>query len=109
MHFNEAFHGRSGYTLSVTNTNDPNKHQRFAKFTDWPRIINPKITFPLEDHIGEVEWLEAQSLKQIKHAIANDPNGIAAVIIETIQAKAATTTSVQNSSNSSVRSATSQT
>ena len=85
MHFNEAFHGRSGYTLSVTNTNDPNKHQRFAKFTDWPRIINPKITFPLEDHIGEVEWLEAQSLKQIKHAIANDPNGIAAVIIETIQ------------------------
>ena len=85
MHFNEAFHGRSGYTLSVTNTNDPNKHQRFAKFTDWPRVLNPKITFPLEDHIGEVEWLEAQSLKQIKHAIANDPNGIAAIIIETIQ------------------------
>ena len=58
MHFNEAFHGRSGYTLSVTNTNDPNKHQRYAKFTDWPRIINPKITFPLEEHIGDVEWLD---------------------------------------------------
>ncbi len=85
MHFNEAFHGRSGYTLSVTNTNDPNKYQRFAKFTDWPRIINPKITFPLEDHIGEVEWLEELSLKQIKYAIANDPDGIAAVVIETIQ------------------------
>lgn len=85
MHFNEAFHGRSGYTLSVTNTNDPNKHQRFAKFTEWPRVINPKITFPLKDHIGEVEWLEALSLKQIKNAIANDPNGIAAIIIETIQ------------------------
>lgn len=85
MHFNEAFHGRSGYTLSVTNTNDPNKHQRFAKFTEWPRIINPKITFPLEDNIGQVEWLEAQAIKQIKQAIMDDPDGIAAVIIETIQ------------------------
>lgn len=85
MHFNEAFHGRGGYTLSVTNTNDPNKHQRFAKFTEWPRVLNPKITFPLEENIGVVEWLEAQSIKQIKQAIADDPDGIAAVIIETIQ------------------------
>ncbi len=36
IHFNDAFHGRSGYTLSVTNTNDPNKYQFFAKY-DWPR------------------------------------------------------------------------
>ena len=85
MHFNEAFHGRSGYTLSVTNTNDPNKHQRFAKFTEWPRVLNPKITFPLADNLGTVEWLEAQSIKQIKRAIMDDPDGIAAVIIETIQ------------------------
>ena len=85
MHFNEAFHGRSGYTLSTTNTHDPNKHQRFAKFTEWPRVLNPKITFPLEQHIGEVEWLEAQSIKQIKRAIMDDPDGIAAIIIETIQ------------------------
>ena len=47
IHFNEAFHGRGGYTLSVTNTADPNKYQRFAKF-DWPRVLNPKIVFPLE-------------------------------------------------------------
>ncbi|MDO5562829.1 MAG: L-lysine 6-transaminase [Synergistaceae bacterium] len=85
MHFNEAFHGRGGYTLSVTNTHDPNKHQRFAKFTDWPRVLNPKITFPVEENIGIIEWLEAQSIKQIKNAIMNDPDGIAAVIIETIQ------------------------
>lgn len=85
MHFNEAFHGRGGYTLSVTNTNDPNKHQRFAKFTDWPRVINPKITFPVEDNLGIIEWLEAQSVKQMKRAIADDPDGIAAIIIETIQ------------------------
>lgn len=85
MHFNEAFHGRGGYTLSVTNTNDPNKHQRFAKFNDWPRIINPKITFPLEENRHITEWLEAQAVKQIKQAIADDPDGIAAIVIETIQ------------------------
>lgn len=85
LHFNEAFHGRGGYTLSVTNTNDPNKYQRFAKFNDWPRVLNPKITFPLEDNIAITEWLEAQSTKQIKMAIADDPDGIAAIIIETIQ------------------------
>jgi L-lysine 6-transaminase len=85
LHFNEAFHGRSGYTLSVTNTQEINKFQRFAKYNDWPRVLNPKITFPLADHIREVEWLESQSLKQIKQAIMNDPDGIAAIIIETIQ------------------------
>jgi L-lysine 6-transaminase len=85
IHFNEAFHGRGGYTLSVTNTADPNKYQRFAKFRDWPRIINPKITFPLKENIHIVEWLEEQAVKQIKNAIANDPDGHCAIIIETIQ------------------------
>lgn len=85
IHFNEAFHGRGGYTLSVTNTADPNKHQRFAKFNDWPRIINPKITFPLEDNMGITEWLEEQAVKQIRKAIADDPGGHCAIVIETIQ------------------------
>ena len=44
MHLREAFHGRTGYTLSLTNT-DPKKTQYFPKF-DWPRIDNPKLTFP---------------------------------------------------------------
>lgn len=85
IHFNEGFHGRSGYTLSVTNTNDPNKYQYFAKFSDWPRVINPKITFPLEDNLSIVEWLEQQAIKQIKRAIADDPDGICAILLETIQ------------------------
>lgn len=84
IHFNEAFHGRGGYTLSVTNTADPNKHQRFAKF-DWPRVLNPKIVFPLEKNIGIVEWMEAQSLKQIQNILDNDPDGCCAIVIETIQ------------------------
>jgi L-lysine 6-transaminase len=85
IHFNEAFHGRGGYTLSVTNTADPNKYQRFAKFTEWPRVINPKITFPLEKNLAITEWLEEQSIKQIMRAIADDPDGHCAIIIETIQ------------------------
>lgn len=85
IHFNEAFHGRGGFTLSLTNTADPNKHQRFAKFNDWPRVINPKITFPLAENLGTVEWLEAQAIKQINRAIDNDPDGHCAIIIETIQ------------------------
>ena len=47
IHFKEAFHGRSGYTLSLTNT-DPNKINYFPKF-NWPRVSNPKITFPLNE------------------------------------------------------------
>ncbi|MDR1650784.1 MAG: L-lysine 6-transaminase [Synergistaceae bacterium] len=85
IHFNEAFHGRGGYTLSVTNTADPNKHQRFAKFNDWPRIINPKITFPLESNLEITQWLESQAIKQITNAIGNDPDGHCAIVIETIQ------------------------
>lgn len=84
IHFKDSFHGRSGYTLSITNTADPNKYLYFAKF-DWPRILNPKITFPLEDKLEEVKKAEALSVKQIKNAIAKDPHGHCAIIIETIQ------------------------
>src|SRR4029077_1820415 len=41
IHFERAFHGRSGYTLSLTNT-DPRKTAYFAKFS-WPRISCPRI------------------------------------------------------------------
>ena len=44
IHFKQAFHGRTGYTLSLTNT-DPIKTQYFPKFA-WPRIDNPKIQLP---------------------------------------------------------------
>ena len=39
LHFRRAFHGRSGYTMSLTNT-DPRKTDLFAKF-DWPRVSCP--------------------------------------------------------------------
>ncbi|HKJ80536.1 MAG TPA: L-lysine 6-transaminase [Ignavibacteriaceae bacterium] len=83
LHFKEAFHGRSGYTMSLTNT-DPVKVKYFPKF-DWPRVINPKITFPLEDNLESVKKLEQQSIEEIQNAIKNNKDEIAVIIIEPIQ------------------------
>lgn len=85
IHFKEAFHGRSGYTMSLTNT-DPTKVKYYPKF-DWPRITNPKIQFPLENHLDEVIKLENQAIEEIKIAIKNNPDDIAVIIIEPIQAE----------------------
>ena len=85
IHFQQAFHGRSGYTLSLTNTADVRKIQYFPKF-NWPRIVNPKCTFPLVgENLARVEALERRALEQIRAAIARDPDDIACLIIEPIQ------------------------
>jgi L-lysine 6-transaminase len=85
IHFNQAFHGRTGYTLSLTNTSDPRKTIYFPKF-DWPRIVNPKLSFPITDEVlEEVEKNEKLAVEQIKTAITNHPDDIAALIIEPIQ------------------------
>lgn len=87
IHFKQAFHGRSGYTLSLTNTSDPRKYMYFPKF-DWPRIINPKMYFPLtEESLAKTVETEKQAIQQINEAIKNNPNEIACLIIETIQAE----------------------
>ena len=84
LHFKEAFHGRSGYTLSLTNT-DPVKTKYFPKF-DWPRLDNPYLNFPLNEKvISDVKDKELLAVKQIEQAILDFPNDIAALIIEPIQ------------------------
>lgn len=83
LHLTGAFHGRSGYTLSLTNT-EPNKTARFPKF-DWPRIDTPAITFPLADHLDEVVAAEERALAQARRAFADHPHDIAAFIAEPIQ------------------------
>ena len=83
IHFREAFHGRTGYTLSLTNT-DPTKTNYFPKFK-WPRIENPKVIFPLEKHLGEVVAAEKRAVAAIEKAIAENKDDIAAIIIEPIQ------------------------
>ncbi len=85
IHFKQAFHGRTGYTLSLTNTSDPRKTQYFPKF-DWPRITNPKIKFPLnEENLNRVKKLEDKALKEVNDTINKDKNEIAGLIIEPIQ------------------------
>jgi L-lysine 6-transaminase len=85
IHLKEAFHGRSGYTLSLTNTFDPNKTKYFPKF-NWPRVTNPKITFPLnEENLKKVQELEKRSLEEIENALKENPDDIAAFIMEPIQ------------------------
>ena len=83
MHFREAFHGRTGYTLSMTNT-DPVKIKHFPKF-DWPRISNPKIIFPLENNLEAVIKAENNTIEEIKKALLENKDEIAALIIEPIQ------------------------
>ncbi len=85
IHFRQAFHGRSGYCLSLTNTIDPAKTQYFPKFS-WPRIENPKIRFPMnEENRLAVERAEEEAYRQIEQAFDQNPNDIAAIIIEPIQ------------------------
>jgi len=85
IHFNNAFHGRTGYTLSLTNTADPRKTALFPKF-DWPRITNPRCLYPLEgENLRQVEDAEALAVKQIREVCERDGDDIAALIIEPIQ------------------------
>ncbi len=86
IHFKNAFHGRTGYTMSLTNT-DPLKVKYFPKF-QWPRIHNPILSFPLTDAVLEqVKKEETMAIDQIKNAISQNPDDIAALIIEPIQAE----------------------
>ncbi|MGI8459778.1 MAG: L-lysine 6-transaminase [Propionibacteriaceae bacterium] len=83
LHLTRAFHGRSGYTLSLTNT-DPVKTDRFPTF-GWPRVDVPAVRFPLADHLVEVERAEHRALAQAAQAFAAHPHDIAAFICEPIQ------------------------
>jgi L-lysine 6-transaminase len=85
IHFRNAFHGRSGYSLSMTNTADPRKTQYFPKF-DWPRISCPRLRFPVTAEVlAEVEAAEAAAEREIREACARNPDDVAALIIEPIQ------------------------
>lgn len=87
LHFKEAFHGRGGYTLSVTNSPDPRKTKYFPQF-NWPRIQNPKIKFPLDGaSLADVALRERAAVAEIEAAFQQCGDDIAAILIETIQAE----------------------
>ena len=83
IHFRDAFHGRTGYALSITNT-EPMKVAYFPRF-DWPRIENPYIRYPEAERLAETEAAEARAVAAIEAAVAAHPDDIAALIIEPIQ------------------------
>jgi L-lysine 6-transaminase len=78
LHLEKAFHGRSGYTMSLTNT-DPNKVARFPKF-DWPRIPSPSV-----NGNPDVAAAEHTALAAARHAFEQHPHDIACFIAEPIQ------------------------
>ncbi len=84
IHFELAFHGRSGYCMSLTNT-DPTKTALWPRFP-WPRIAPPFLAFPTSDEVLELtKKHEELAIREIKNAFHNNPNDIAAIIIEPIQ------------------------
>jgi L-lysine 6-transaminase len=83
LHLTKAFHGRSGYTLSLTNT-EPVKTALFPTF-DWPRIDVPTVIFPLEDNHEAVQAAEQQALAQARAAFEANPDDIACFVAEPIQ------------------------
>src|SRR6266513_856314 len=85
LHFRRAFHGRSGYTMSLTNT-DPRKTDLFAKF-DWPRVSCPHIDFSLPESKQERDVIdrEKKSEGEIRKLIDERKVDICAIIIEPIQ------------------------
>lgn len=83
LHLTGAFHGRSGYTMSLTNT-DPTKTARFPTF-GWPRIETPVLRFPLEAQTAANTASEDRALAAARAAFAAAEHDIAAVIAEPIQ------------------------
>jgi L-lysine 6-transaminase len=86
LHFKDAFHGRSGYTLSLTNT-DPTKTGLFPKFK-WPRVHNPGIEFDLDGGIAnDIEASERRACSEIEQALRDYRGRIAAMIVEPMQSE----------------------
>jgi L-lysine 6-transaminase len=84
LHFEQAFHGRAGYTLSVTNT-DPAKTLHFPKF-DWPRIPSPVARFPLQGkNLEATIAAETTAIAAIERAFGERKQRIAAILVEPVQ------------------------
>ena len=84
LHLRDAFHGRSGYTLSLTNT-VPAKTGLFPKF-NWPRVHNPTIEFGPDGEVAnDIAAEEARACAEIEAAFAQHGDRIAAILLEPLQ------------------------
>ena len=86
LHFENAFHGRTGYTLSVTNTL-PDKVKYFPKF-NWPRVLSPANYYPeTSESLEQVVKQEQLAIAQAKRYFEHHQDEIACILIEPIQAE----------------------
>ena len=83
VHFKNGFHGRSGYSLSLTNTADPRKYDLFPKFPKWPRFTPPCLHEKY--HESEQAWRDKKFFDSMCDDIERQGNECAAIIIEPIQ------------------------
>lgn len=83
VHFRHAFHGRSGYCLSLTNTADPRKYNLFPKHSNWPRFEPPIVhTTMSTDQIANQDH---DFLTMAYDQLIKVRNEVAAIIVEPIQ------------------------
>ncbi len=79
--FEYAFHGRSGYALSVTHSPDPRKTLYFPVFP-WPVFEAPARAFPEQ---GDWEAQVDRVLAQIDLYCLTHPGDVAGMIVEPVQ------------------------
>jgi len=85
LHFERAFHGRSGYTMSLTNTS-PEKTAYFPKFEGWPRVAAPAPEFPLtQERLADLVRDEEEALARVDAAFERYGDDIACIVVEPIQ------------------------
>lgn len=83
LHFKNSFHGRSGYTLSVTNTADARKYDLFPKFPNWPRLEAPHTheSISAEEQVKR----DTEFLQYAEDVVTKLGHSVAAILIEPIQ------------------------
>lgn len=93
IHFKECFHGRTGYTMSLTNAgeifgSDKNIKTKWFPKIKWSRVTNPKVYFEkttdgFKEDIHRAKNLESIAFEEIENVLKKGKT--AAIIIETIQ------------------------
>lgn len=85
IYLKEAFHGRSGYTMSMTNNDNPNnpKVYGFPKF-NWRKIHNPKLWHNL-DGVDDIKAKNSETISLNEAEGYLERKNVAAIILEPIQ------------------------